>query len=43
MEVIRQAGEKVTDMMVSFGFDRSEVPKALIGFNALLWIEYGVS
>ena len=42
MDYVRAAGEEVNVFMEKLGFERHQVPAALIGYNALLWTEYAV-
>ena len=42
MEYVRRAGEMARDQMIAYGFEPHEVVGALMGFNGMLWVEYGV-
>jgi hypothetical protein len=39
---LRRLGEETNRRFEEYGFEREDVPAGLLGFNALLWVEYGV-
>lgn len=42
MDFIRTAANDMQNIWSSYGFENRDIPYALLGFNGLLWAEYGV-